>query len=355
MSQPATERAGGERDFSAGDFKVPLRYLTLLVGEDAAEQLLRRAGIPAHDPRNEDGGGAIPSITFLNLCLEHMRNVEDESYGIAPEKVARGAFGLLMAAASQGDDLADALHRFADAAPILRRDLQFKIQQSRNRLQLTIVARGPRSARKEFMVEVFAVTLQCALRWLTGRRLRPLNVRVCEPMPGFEHSVLKVFCCPTPASGEGLTISYAPEDAEAALLPVKYQHWAAQELGEFMRLLEEAARERAADEAVARARVTAEVSKLIATGVATENGVAAALGMSTASLRRRLSEDGSSFRALLSDAQRAAAASLLVTDKTFEDVAAELGFSDTRSLRRACQRWFGMTPAEYRRGRMRRR
>lgn len=352
MSPARQDTATPVRRFSAGDFRVPLRYLPLLVGEASAARLLSRAGIAA---QTDDARATLPSITFLNLCLEHMRRVEDESYGVAPAPVPRGSFGLLMAAASQGDDLADALQRFSEAAKILRRDLVIKVLRSRNRLQLSIAAAGERTARKEFMVELFAVTVQCALRWLTGKRLRPLNVRVSEPMPGFERSVLPVFCCPTLRGGVGVTFSYAPDCAQAPLLPVKYQHWAAAEFGEFMRLLEEAAHDITTNGAGAHAVIVNQVADLIAAGVVSESAAASQLGMSTASLRRRLAEGGASFRALLADAQRVAASTLLVTDKTFEDIAAELGFSDTRSLRRACQRWFGMTPVEYRRGRLRNR
>lgn len=334
-----------ERQFSAGDFKVPQRYLSLLAGPESATLLLTRAGIPeTHDAR-----ATLPSITFLNLCLEHMRAMGDESYGVAPAPVPRGAFGLLMAAASQGDTFGDALVRFADAAKLLRPDLVMRAQRSRARGQITITSGQPRTARTEFMIEIFAVTMQCAFRWLTGRRLRPLHVRVAEPMPAFERSVLSVFGCPTPQNGTGVTLCYAPQDLEAPLLPVKYQHWAAHELGEFMRLLEETAKDIQAPPLRQGALITAKIAELVAAGVTTEPAAAAALGMSTASLRRRLAEAGSSFRNALSEAQRDAAASLLATDTSLADIAAEIGFSDARSLRRACQRWFGMTPAEYRR------
>lgn len=334
-----------ERQFSAGDFKVPQRYLSLLVGAASATHLLARAGIPdTQDPR-----ATLPSITFLNLCLEHMRAMGDESYGVAPQPVPRGAFGLLMAAASQGDTFGEALVRFADAAKLLRPDLVMKVQRSRARAQITITSRQPRTARTEFMIEIFAVTMQCALRWLTGRRLRPLHVRVAEPMEAFERSVLSVFGCPTPQNGAGVTLCYAPHDLDAPLLPVKYQQWAAHELGEFMRLLEEAAKDVRAPSGRPGAPISARIAELVAAGVTTEPAAAAALGMSTASLRRRLMEAGASFRTALSEAQRSTAASLLATDKSLADIAAEIGFSDARSLRRACQRWFGMTPAEYRR------
>jgi AraC-like DNA-binding protein len=83
-------------------------------------------------------------------------------------------------------------------------------------------------------------------------------------------------------------------------------------------------------------------------GLRSEVDVARALRMSPATLRRRLAEAGPSFRAVLDDVQRVAAAALLMTDKPFEDIASEVQYSDARSFRRACHRWFGMTPSAYR-------
>jgi AraC-like DNA-binding protein len=130
---------------------------------------------------------------------------------------------------------------------------------------------------------------------------------------------------------------------------VKYQHWAAHELGEFTRLMEEAAQERVALAGEGPPGILGQVRAVIGPDAWDAPTAARRLGMSTATLRRRLDEAGSSFRELSSEARRRAAASLLATEHSLEDVAAQLGFSDARSLRRACRAWFGMAPAEYRR------
>lgn len=76
--------------------------------------------------------------------------------------------------------------------------------------------------------------------------------------------------------------------------------------------------------------------------------VARQLGLSIATLRRRLEMEGSaSFRALSESALERAARSLLDQRHHPNDVAEELGFSDQRSFARAFKRWTGMTPAVY--------
>jgi AraC-like DNA-binding protein len=81
--------------------------------------------------------------------------------------------------------------------------------------------------------------------------------------------------------------------------------------------------------------------------------VAERLRMSPRTLRRKLEQEGTSFRELI-DELRAHAAIKYVrdTDLTIEDVAYALGFSDAAAFRRAFRRWTKSAPHEYRRGRI---
>lgn len=343
----AYDEAGGRssrgRVFTAADFRVPAHYLPLLVGE--AEAMALTGGPPAD--------GVLPSMRFLNLCLEQMRRSGDEACGVSATPVVTGTFGLMLAAASQGDTFADALKRFADAARMLRPDMVVRFSRTRRALELSVGYEGPRSGRRDLLTEIFAITVHCGLRWLTGRTLAPVFLRVQPGTPPMGPTLLRPVISPIALRrGTGVTIGYDLADGRAPLRPVKYKHWAAHELGEFTTLLEAAARQMTATVVPAVPELVARVRSLIGPKAWTEPDVARALGMSVATLRRRLSEAGVSFRTLSSEARRDAAASLLVTGRALEDVAAELGFSDARSLRRACHGWFGMAPGEYRRHRL---
>jgi AraC-like DNA-binding protein len=81
--------------------------------------------------------------------------------------------------------------------------------------------------------------------------------------------------------------------------------------------------------------------------------VAERLGMSPRTLRRKLEQEGTSFRELI-DELRAHAAIKYVrdTDLTIEDIAYALGFSDAAAFRHAFRRWTNSAPHEYRRGRI---
>jgi len=78
--------------------------------------------------------------------------------------------------------------------------------------------------------------------------------------------------------------------------------------------------------------------------------VAAKLGLSRRTLERRLSDSGASFRGLVQEVRRRSAEELLADETlTTTEIAYQLGYADPANFGRACHRWFGMSPHDYRR------
>ncbi|HKT96302.1 MAG TPA: AraC family transcriptional regulator [Paraburkholderia sp.] len=75
------------------------------------------------------------------------------------------------------------------------------------------------------------------------------------------------------------------------------------------------------------------------------------VNMSARTLKRRLQEDGTTFRALL-DESRSAMAETLLSDAhlTLTEIADRLGYSDLSSFSQAFKRWHGVAPQVYRAG-----
>ncbi|MEO1818630.1 AraC family transcriptional regulator [Pseudomonas sp.] len=77
--------------------------------------------------------------------------------------------------------------------------------------------------------------------------------------------------------------------------------------------------------------------------------VAQHIAMAPRSLRRRLEEEGTSFRDIVETERRQLAVQLLQdTQMKLDEIAPQLGYGDTASFTRAFRRWFGQAPGEYR-------
>jgi AraC-like DNA-binding protein len=75
------------------------------------------------------------------------------------------------------------------------------------------------------------------------------------------------------------------------------------------------------------------------------DAVAAALAVSERTLRRRLADEGTSFRALVEEVREALAEELLATGSlSVEQVARRLGYAETASFTHAFTRWKGVSP-----------
>lgn len=97
--------------------------------------------------------------------------------------------------------------------------------------------------------------------------------------------------------------------------------------------------------------ISSQVDELIAEHLADGlgmRGAAKLLGLSERTLRRRLDDEGTSFRERLDHVRRARALELLAHEDV-DAVAHRLGFVDARSFQRAFRRWTRMTPIAYQR------
>ena len=98
-------------------------------------------------------------------------------------------------------------------------------------------------------------------------------------------------------------------------------------------------------------RVKAVLKRCLASGRPEVARVARELGMSERTLQRRITQEATTFRALLSDARRELSQQLLGDPAIqIEEVTYLLGYQDTTSFYRAFRDWAGVSPGEWRAG-----
>ncbi|GAB4583811.1 AraC family transcriptional regulator [Nocardia sp. IFM 10818] len=85
-------------------------------------------------------------------------------------------------------------------------------------------------------------------------------------------------------------------------------------------------------------------------GRVTQDEVAATLHLSLRTMRRRLAEEGTSYRQVTSEIYGGLAEELLESGLTVEEVAHRLGYSGASSFSAAFRQWRGISPGRYARG-----
>lgn len=98
-------------------------------------------------------------------------------------------------------------------------------------------------------------------------------------------------------------------------------------------------------------RVEEEIEELLKAGESARiQAVAARLNMSSRTLQRRLEGERTIFMQLVDKHRKQLAHDALAhTERSITEIAYTIGFSDPSNFSRTCARWFGCSPAAYRR------
>ncbi len=194
-------------------------------------------------------------------------------------------------------------------------------------------------------IEAAASEIVNGARVVTQTHITPREVRFAHRPPRDVVAHASYFGCPVRFS-EGLSAVVFDKDDLALPLPK-----ADAQLGAFLReMANEALRERGGSQPPNALDAIRElVAHELQRGVPSLGLVARKMATSERTLRRRLEENGTSFRALLDDT-RAELARKYVRDKhlPLSEVAFMLGFSEPSAFHRAFKRWTDTTPAQWR-------
>jgi AraC-like DNA-binding protein len=191
-------------------------------------------------------------------------------------------------------------------------------------------------------VEFGMLTMLGFCSWITGREIEARAVEFVYPEPADASRHRAVFGCPLRFDAPANRALLARADVERAL-PCRDPGMAALHA----RLVDDEL------ERLEATRTSALVRRWLAAHLADaeprRRDAAAALHLSDRTLQRRLQAEGTTFQQLLDDTRRELAQRYLRKPRhTLQRVAELVGFDDPSNLHRACRRWFGETPGDYR-------
>lgn len=204
----------------------------------------------------------------------------------------------------------------------------------------------PRSFGRDLAAESAIAKIAFAARHASGADVRPYRIELAHDAPDDRAAFEK-------ALGAAISFNsprYALHWDDAALKQPMLR--ADPELASFFERHAEELLSKSGAAGSSAGAVRRAVAEILPSGDLAEAMVARRLGWSDRTLRRRLREDGASFRDVVDDVRRSMAMSYLLRDDTnIRDVAFLVGFADVSNFYRAFRRWTGGTPAEWRRSR----
>ncbi|MEP7244935.1 MAG: AraC family transcriptional regulator [Gammaproteobacteria bacterium] len=201
----------------------------------------------------------------------------------------------------------------------------------------------PRRQDAEFAL----ATMTAFVRQVTSSRWRPVAVEFEHDIKGRATVLRQFFKAPVTGNRPANLLIISRADMEQP------QRWRGDsESGDVAPILEQHLRELLGPPAEASPTYVARVGALVARRVGradvTFDGIATEMNMSVRSLRRRLMQEGSSFRKILRLHRKTLMESVLRTDDArLAELAGRLNYSDGAVLSRAFKSWTGMSPRQF--------
>jgi AraC-like DNA-binding protein len=321
-------------------------------GETVAWLRQRKANprplLDAHgiDHRDLKFGQQIDAKHFAAILEFGARAVGDDHFGLH----RGGAFdiksgGVLAYLAACSETVGEALDGFQRYASVVCDGFSAEVKRDRAGVQLIVRASDPTWRKCRHLGEFGTARMIAALRVITGVALSPLEVCFVHPKAVAPSECRRFFRCAVEYGAAADTVRFS-KDALAIRIPT-----ANSRLGAILRsyadgLLRQV---RAKPAASVEEKVLAIVADRLGSGRLSLRDVARQMGISERTLRRRLSDAGTSFSELVSRKRIDLASGWLTgTDFDLKHISFLLGYSEPAAFSRAFKRWTGDSPGRLR-------
>lgn len=299
-------------------------------------------------PRPTEAGVRTLAAHFA-LLRHRSTQTADESLNLSKRALAPGANDFVLETLQQSGDLEDAIRRAARAynmihggyynQPAIRGDrLVYAIDDTN--FPYSFQDADARFALMEGLLIFVHAMLSLAMGVDLTPHLRQIGVRRPQ-RNGRDDGLVDFWDAPIRFGQADFRLEY--DKGANRLAPPPRMH--ALMIGAVFERIDDmiAVREQRSDRKSLRERL----SELIGEKRCDEADAARSLGMSVATLRRRLHEQGESFRNIRAMALNALACAMLRQGRPALETAEALGYVDLRSFSRAFKAWNGATPTQF--------
>jgi AraC-like DNA-binding protein len=302
------------------------------------EPLLAKAGIsPLRLGEEPKRVAAESQVRFLEIAAEALDD-SALSLHLAQDFDLREC-GMLYYVLAASPNLGEAIRNLARYLAVSNESIRLRVSERLKNTVLTVSYKIPRHTDRLFAEYGYAVVVR-ACRELTSRNFSPKTVTFIHGRNADKAEFDRFYGCPVSFNAAADTMVLATESLSAPILTSdKYL------LQILKNACEEVLARRGKISSTLRTMVENEIAQLLPHGKAQAEKVASNLGMSNRTLARRLSEEGTSFAAILNELRRDLSARYLRDpDLSLNQVAWLLGYSMVTSLNHAFRRWTGSSP-----------
>lgn len=323
--------------------------LRALDGAQRATVLAEAAIAPA---LLDEPAARVPAQAFARLWMAVARLLDDEFFGLDRRRMKVGTFAMLCQVLAGQPTVEAALRWAVRGFGLVFDDIAATLRLAGGTATLAIdnrIAAGrddadARDARR-FADETLLVMLHGLLCWLAGRRVPLTRLDWGHPQPAHADEYRRMF---SPLQRFGQPVTAVQFDARVLDGAV---HVTPASLKAFLRDAPQSVFLKQVVEGGLGDRVRRQCRAALDRGDAapTLAALARALGLSPATLRRRLEDEGASWGRLKDEVRRDLALQHLAEGRLrVGEIAARLGFEDASTFYRAFRKWTGCAPGAWR-------
>jgi AraC-like DNA-binding protein len=270
--------------------------------------------------------------------------LDDEFFGQDSRRMKVGSFAMLCHAVLSCKTLGQALERSLRFYALILDDISGTIERNAQEARIVLRDRAAGPSSRVFAHELLLMLLYGVSCWLVGRRIPILRTEFSYAEPAHSAEYRLMYCADLRFNRPNTLLAFAAGYLD---LPVVQNEGSAKE---FLRSAPENILLKYKNGSSLTARVRRRLRQFLPGAVPDFEQLADEMGMTPATMRRRLHDEGESYQSIKDNLRRDLAISYLSHSKrSVMDIALELGFSERSAFHRAFRKWTGASPGEFRR------
>jgi AraC-like DNA-binding protein len=270
--------------------------------------------------------------------------LDDEFFGQDSRRMKAGSFAMLCHAVLGCETLGHALDRSLRFYALILDDISGSVERDTQEARIVLHERVAGAGRRVFAHELLLMLLYGVSCWLVGRRIPILRTEFSYAEPAHSAEYRLMYCSDLRFNRSNTLLAF---EAGYLDLPVVQNERSAKE---FLRSAPENILLKYKNVSSLAARVRRRLRQCLPGPVPDFEQLSEEMGMTPATMRRRLHEEGETYQSIKDQLRRDLAISYLShSSRSVTDIAMELGFAERSAFHRAFRKWTGASPGEFRR------